>query len=258
MRKRKQTIKVFFGNSYFIIFVIFALLIGYNYVLAAPTYNSTNYGVDEVFMGSGGLNDANSASYQARASLGDISVGNSVGLDYQIYGGFTTTPDPYISLVVNGASLDLGYLNIASASTTNATFQVKAYLASGYAVVNGSDPPSYTSAGNTHYLSTPSVTPTPSVPGVEQFGINLVANTSPATFGANPAQIPDSSYSFGQAATNYNTPNVYKYAKGDTIAYSTKSSGYTEYTVSYLYNISQATPAGVYGFNHILIATATY
>jgi hypothetical protein len=258
MRKRKQTVKVFLGNSYSIIFVIFTLLIGYNYVLAAPTYSSTNYGVDEVFMGSGGLNDASSATYQARASLGDISVGNSTGLDYQIYGGFTTTPDPYISLIVNSASLNLGYLNTTSAATANVTFQIKAYLTSGYVVTNGSDSPSYTSAGNTHYLSTPAVTPTPSAPGTEQFGMNLVANTSPTTFGADPSQIPGSSYSFGQVAANYNTPNVYKYAKGDTIAYSTKSTGYTEYTISYIYNISQATPAGVYNFNHVLIATATY
>ena len=42
--------------------------------LAAPTYSSTNYGVDEVFMGAGGLNDASSASYRARASLGDTGV----------------------------------------------------------------------------------------------------------------------------------------------------------------------------------------
>jgi hypothetical protein len=258
MGKAKQIIKAFLGNVYFVFFVIFALLISYNYVLAEPTYNSTNYGVDEVFMGAGGLNDASSTNYQARASLGDLSVGNSVGVDYQMYGGFTTTPDPYISLIVNSANLNLGYLDTASSATTTATFQVKAYLASGYVVTNGSDPPSYTSAGNTHYLSTPSVTPTPSVPGAEQFGINLVANTNPTTFGANPVQIPDSSYSFGQAATNYDTPNVYMYNKGDTIAYSNKSSGYTEYTISYLYNISQATPAGIYSFNHILIATATY
>jgi hypothetical protein len=258
MRKVKQIIKALLGSVHFVFIIIFALLISYNYVLAEPTYSSTNYGVDEVFMGSGGLNDASSDNYQARASLGDLSVGNSVGIDYQMYGGFTTTPDPYISLIVNGVSLDLGYLDTALAATTNATFQVKAYLASGYVVTNGSDAPSYTSAGNTHYLSTPSVTPTPSVPGVEQFGINLVANTSPTTFGAYPVQIPDNTYSFGQVAVNYNTPNVYMYNKGDTIAYSNKSSGYTEYTVSYLYNISQATPAGIYSFNHILIATATY
>jgi hypothetical protein len=230
----------------------------YKNALAAPTYSSPSYGVDEVFMGSGGLNDASSANYQGRASLGDLSVGNTESANYQAYGGFTTTTDPYISLVVNGASTNLGYLSASTASTATATFQVKTYLASGYIVTNGSDAPSYTSNGSTHYLSTPLVTPTPSAPGVEQFGINLVANTSPATFGANPVQIPDASYSFGQAAANYDTPNVYKYAKGDTIAYSNKSSGYTEYTISYIYNISQATPAGEYSFNHILIATATY
>ena len=225
---------------------------------AAPTYSSPNYGVDEVFMGSGGLNDASSANYQGRASLGDLGVGNSQSTNYQAYGGFTTTAEPYISLIVDLSNTDLGYLSSASASTTTATFRVKAYLASGYVVVNGSDAPSYTSNGTTHYLATSTGAPAPSVAGVEQFGINLVANTSPTTFGANPLQIPDSSYSYGQVATNYDTVNAFKYAKGDTIAYSSKSSGYTEYTISYVYNISDSTPAGKYDFNHILIATGTY
>lgn len=233
-------------------------LAAYKNALAAPTYTSPGYGVDEVFMGSGGLNDASSANYQGRASLGDLSVGNSSSSNYQLYGGFTTTAEPYISLIVNTSTTDLGYLSNATTATTTATFEVKAYLAGGYIVTTGSDPPSYSSNGSTYFLSTPSVTPTPSTPGTEQFGINLVANTSPTTFGANPNQIPDSSYSFGQAASGYDTPNIYKYAKGDTIAYSSKSSGYTEYTISYIYNISDSTPAGEYGFNHVIIATATY
>lgn len=232
-------------------------LVAYEAVQAEPTYKSSSYGVDEVFMGAGGLNDANSASYQARASLGDISVGNTASTSYQAYGGFTTTADPYISLIVNSINVNLGYLQTNTAATASGTFDVKAYLASGYVVVNGSDPPSYTSDGVTHYFDTPA-SPTGSATGTEQFGINLVANTSPATFGAAPQQIPDSTYSYGQVDDDYDNANSFMYAKGDTIAYSTKSSGYTRYTISYLYNISEATPAGEYVFRHIIIATATY
>jgi len=101
-------------------------------------------------------------------------------------------------------------------------------------------------------------TPTASSSGTEQFGINLVANTSPATFGSNPAQIPNSTFSFGQAASGYNTPNLYKYVNGDTVASSSSSSGETDYTISYIFNISSTTPGGTYTMNHVLVATSTF
>jgi hypothetical protein len=101
-------------------------------------------------------------------------------------------------------------------------------------------------------------TPTISSVGTEQFGINLVANTAPTTFGANPSQAPDASFSFGQAAAGYDTPNYFKYVTGDTIAYSNKSSGETDYTISYLFNVSNATPGGQYTLHHVLVATSTF
>lgn len=228
---------------------------------AAPTYSSSSYGVDEVFMGSGGVNDASSASYRARASLGDTGVGNSGSANFQAYGGFTTTPDPYIEINAVTSSTDLGYLSTSATAATTTTFSVRTYLASGYVVVNGSNPPTAISGAGTYTL-TALASPTGPVPGTEQFGINIAANTNPASLtvpSATPVvQIPDASYSFGTAAANYNTANVYKYAKGDTIASSSKSSGFTQYTVSYIYNISTATPAGQYNFNHVIIATSTY
>lgn len=227
-----------------------------NMALADPTYKSTNYGVDEVFMGAGGLNDASSSRYSARASLGDIVVGNSVGTDYQLYGGFVTTPDPYLELVVNGSNTNLGYLETDKAATTSGTFTVRAYLASGYVVVNGSDPPiNGEGAGHTFTALTE---PTAYAQNTEMFGINLVANTAPASVGADPLQIPDASYSFGTAATGYDTANSYQYDKGETIALSNKSSGTTQYTVSYMFGISEATPAGEYVFNHVIVVVATY
>jgi len=223
---------------------------------ATPTYTSNSYGVDEVFMGSGGANDMSSSSYQGRASLGDTGVGNSASSSYQSYAGFTTTSDPYIELIVNSINTDLGYLSTTNASTTTATFTVRTYLASGYTVVNGSDPPLNTQPP-TRYLNA-LASPTAYSAGTEQFGINLVANTAPTTFGANPQQIPGATYSYGAAATGYDTANVFKYVKGDIIASSASSSGSTQYTVSYMYSISEATPAGQYNFNHIVIATSTY
>lgn len=222
-------------------------------VFAAPTYSSSNYGVDEVFMGAGGLNDASSASYRARASLGDTGVGNSSSSSYQAYGGFTTTTDPYLEFVVTAATVDLGTLSTSTTSTGTATFTVKTYLASGYVVRTESDPPK-----NSTYALAGIASASAAAPGTEQFGINLVANTSPATIGANPVQIPDASYSFGAAAAGYDTPNLYKYIKGDTIASSNKSSGTTQYTITYIANISGVTPGGQYTMSHDLVATSTY
>lgn len=242
--------------------ILAALFVGYILfatsatLFAAPTYVSPSYGVDEVFMGSGGLNDASSTSYRARASLGDLTVGNSASTSYQAYGGFTTTPDPYIELTVTSGSVDLGYLSTTATAYTSGTFQVRTYLASGYVAVNAADPPTATSGPGSHAL-TNLTSPSGPVVGTEQFGINLVANTSPAV-GANLQQIPDASYSFGQVAADYGTANLYKYVKGDTIATSTKSTGITQYTVSYIYNISEATPAGEYRFNHVVVVTSTY
>jgi hypothetical protein len=94
--------------------------------------------------------------------------------------------------------------------------------------------------------------------GTEQFGINLRANTSPATFGADPVQVPDNTFSFGTVAAGYNTPNQYKYVKGDTIASSSRSSGETDYTISYIMNIGNLTPGGTYNMAHVLVATSTF
>jgi hypothetical protein len=223
---------------------------------AAPTYTSPNYGVDEVFMGAGGLNDMSSASYSARASLGDIAVGNASSGNFQLYGGFTTTTDPFIEFIVDAANIDLGELKEDSTKSTSATFSLRTYLASGYEVVSVSEPPTMTS-GTSHVMAT-NASPTAPTIGTEQFGINLVANTSPTNIGADPVQIPDGTFGFGQVDDNYDNANLFKYTKNDRLAYSNSSTSFTEYTITYIYNIGGLTPAGLYVFNHILVATSTY
>lgn len=222
---------------------------------AAPTYSSPTYGVDEVFMGAGGVNDASSASYKARASLGDTVVGNSSSTAYQAYGGFTTTDLPYLEFSVSAVNQDLGLLTPGTPKVLTATFGVRTYLASGYTVVSNSDPPkngSYTMANLT--------TPTAYSSGTEQFGINLASNNivGVGAFGAVPAQVPDSNYAYGYATADYDTANLFKYVKGDVIARSDKSSSTTNYTVSYLYSTSDTTAGGEYRFIHDLVVTSTF
>ena len=215
--------------------------------------SSSNYRIDEYFLGPGGSEDLSSTSYSARASVGDTGVGNTSSSNYQLYGGYTTTTEPFLEFGVDTTSIDFGVLTTSSASTGTSTFYIRSYLSGGYIVTTESDTP-----GNSGHNLDNLTSQTASSPGTEQFGINLVANTSPSSFGEDPEQVPDSSFSFGQAATGYDTADVYKYVKGDTVAYSDTSSGRTNFTISYLANISELTPGGIYTMNHVLVAVPTY
>lgn len=253
MWQRKQTTKNLVKVATIVLTICLPMwLVGH--ALATPTYKSTNYGIDEVFMGAGGVIGATSATYQACASLGSTGAGNSASTSYQANAGPCTTAEPYLEFSVTNPNTNLGILSYSTTAKTTATFYVRTYLASGYVVVNASDPPS-TGAGGTYHQLTNLTSPTSPTAGTEQFGINLVANTG---FGSNPLQVPSSSYSYGAAYTGYDQTDKFKYVKGDTIAYSNSSSGETDYTISYIYNISGATPAGVYTLNHILVCTSTF
>lgn len=220
--------------------------------LAAQS-SSSNYQVNEVFFGSGGELNACSGSYCAKQSAGELVVGNTSSANYQAQGGFNTDRAAYIECIVGAANINLGTLTATSTKTATIAFSVKAYLSQGYTVVNASDPPRNTS----HIMQAIGI-PAASVAGSEQFGINLAANTDPTTFGAAPVHVPDATFSNGQVAADYSSSNLYKYAKNDTIAYSTASSSFTNYTISYVFNISNLTPGGDYNMQHVLVATATY
>jgi hypothetical protein len=91
--------------------------------------------------------------------------------------------------------------------------------------------------------------------GIEQFGINLVANTIPSSVGANPDH---GDFGVGSAALNYDSPNIFRYVSGETIASSPKTSGLTRYTISYLVNVESLTPGGQYKTNQTIIVTGTF
>lgn len=234
-------------------------------VAAAPPVraadsSSAHYGVDRVFFGSGGELNACSGNYCSKQTAGEIAAGNIAGSAFRANAGFNVEREPYLAFSVAGSSTDLGYLSKFSTGTTQATFAVKTYLASGYVVQLASDPPTNT-APTGHMLSA-LATPTASAVGSEQFGINLRQNTlgcgAPANFGADPVQVPDNTFSFGTVAAGYNTCGLFKYIKGDTIASSNRSTGETDYTMSFIYNISDLTPDGEYVFKGTLVATSTF
>lgn len=89
-------------------------------------------------------------------------------------------------------------------------------------------------------------------PGTSQFGINVRANSNPSG-GANP----DGAGS-GSAAPAYGAANIFRFNSGEVIAGHFTADDYRRYTISYLVNISQAQPAGVYSGTFAYIALGNF
>lgn len=218
--------------------------------------SSTNFRIEESFFGPGGNLDSNSNSYKlqsGQSSVGNIGGGEAGSTNFSLQSGSTTTAEPRLECQVNTSNLNFGNLSTALTTTGTASFSVLNYTSYGYAVTILGNPPS----SGAHSLSALS-TNSASTIGTEQFGINLRANTTPVV-GANPTQVPSSgSFSFGGATSNYNIPDSFRYVAGETIASASRSSGETDYTISYIINASSATPGGNYSASHTILCTGTY
>ncbi len=238
------------------------VLRGIRYILSAtvvvgllPTLTyadpqSTNFRLSESSIGSGSTVQSSSANYRASDAVGDISIGNSASTNFQVNAGTKTPVDPNLTVNITSGAIAFPSFSAASPSITTATFSVQNYTSYGYVVQIIGTPPT-----NPSRTITPMAASGPSVIGIEQFGMNLVANTSPSSFGANP---DNGSFGFGGASGNYGTPNSFRYVSGETIALASKSSGITNYTISYLVNVAGLTPGGQYVSNQTLIITGTY
>lgn len=230
--------------------VLVALPSIYTDAVSADSLQSSNFRFTETAIGSGGLVQSTSANFKARDAVGDIGIGTSASSNFQIAAGNVTTNDPSLSLSFNSNGVALGDFSSASATTTTATFTILNYTSYGYVAQIIGNPPS-----NGAYSLTAMSTTGASTPGTSQYGINLVANTSPASVGANPN---NGSFGFGQVAPNYSTPNQFRYVSGETIALAPKSSGLTTYTITYLVNVAGLTPGGQFTSNQTIIVTGTY
>jgi hypothetical protein len=215
---------------------------------------SPNYGVSEVNFNSGGLLQACSAAYCTKQTTGETAVGLTTSTNYQARGGANTEREPLLEMSVSSTTISLGILDALSTKSGSTTFSVRTFPAHGYVVkIDGTSPKNKTDG---HVLA-PMASSAVSSPGVEQFGINLIANTSPAV-GSNPSLFPDSTFAFGAAATGYATPNSFKYVPGEIIAQSAKGTGKTNFTISTIANIATNTPGGDYRGRLVLIAVPTF
>lgn len=143
--------------------------------------------------------------------------------------------------------VDFGNFSTTRSSSGSSQFDVATNAGGGYTVtVSGL---TLTSGNN---IIQPLARPTPAAPGNSQFGLNLRANNFPAV-GANPT-----AGGSGQISSNYNLPDFFMYKDGDTLVSSSTVSDNQTFTLSYLANISQSDPPGVYATTLTYICLANF
>lgn len=226
--------------------------------VVAQTSSSPSYQVQEYQFGTGGNPDLNSTNFNANASIGSLGVGRSSSTNYDLEAGFITPSEPFLELFVNFATVDLGTLDGSVTGTGNGTFWVRTYLSGAYVVQTMS--PSLTSESG-YMIPGKGTLGVPAV-GTEEFGINLVDNASP-DLGSDPFNVPNDNFADAEAAPDYNVPDQFKYAQGDIIARSAASIGNqavgrTDFTITYIANVSNITPAGSYSMVHDIVVVATF
>ena len=246
-------VKRFWGliRSTLLLVAIFVSATGTVY---ATTSSSSNYKVSETQFGGGATQQACSNQYCGQVSIGNISSDRDVGSSTASFEPITPgSNDPRLEMIIDAGSSNLGDISAESTASRTVIVRIQNYLNDGGYVLQILGDPPKTSSHTINPLSTP----TASIPGTEQFGINVVANTSP-NIGASPVQVPSSGVTFGEADEDYATANLFKYSSGDTVARSNAKTGRTDYTISMIFNISNATPYGNYKANYSAVAVPVY
>jgi len=214
--------------------------------VVAQSSNSKSYQMVETEFGAGTSTESCSEQYCAKTSIGE--VGGASSATSPEFGKAEYT-EPTLEMIIASGESNLGVLTTEHTATKTTTIKIRNYLSGGYILQIIGDSPKFEG----HTLVTPE-TPTASKPGTEQFGMNIVANTTPGV-GADPLQQPADKGIFGQAEPGYATTNMFKYVSGDVFARSVEDTGGTDYTISMIVNISSSTPSGHYSgdFSAVLI-----
>lgn len=228
-------------------------------VAQAQNSSSTSYEVYEAQFGSGGIAEqCSEGEFCAQGSLGANAVGRQSSDNFDAEAGVLTQNQEFLEFVILGTNVNLGEITPSDTGTGTVGFYVRSYLSSGYTVYSTGTPPTI---GGSEELD-PLTSGGASQQGVEQFGINLVDNTTP-DIGASFYHTPDSDFADGVIAAGYDQADVFRYVDGEAIVQSpgtpgNQGTGRTDYTVSYIANANILTPAGTYIMEHVLIAVATF
>lgn len=131
---------------------------------------------------------------------------------------------------------DMGTLDENQTLTARSEMAVGTNATAGFAItVNGTSLTAGTNSIDTIE------SPTESVPGSNQFGINLVKNDE-----LNVGEDPEGPWANAVPSLRYAQPNKFTYKPGDVVAYSPNVSLMKKFTVSYVVNASPQLRAGVY------------
>ena len=159
----------------------------------------------------------------------------------------TASVDEALTFTLASTAVPLGTLSSSSTVSGTSTMSASTNASSGYSItVNGT---TLTSGANTITALT---VPTVSTTGTKQFGMNLVANTTPAVGSAA------SGAGTGTAQTGYGTANNFKFVSGDTVAAATGPTNANSYTISYIGNVDAIANPGVYSTVLTYVATANF
>lgn len=204
----------------------------------AQTSSSDNYQMVESQFGNTATGESCSEEFCARVMIGGDGNGTSAT---SIEFGEAQYSEPLLEMIVEGGNSNLGDLSTERTGVKLMHIKIRNYLSGGYRLQIVGEPPKF--KGHTLKASAEPIEP---LPGVEQFGMNAVANTIPENIGKNPVYQPSGDDASLLLSTHYDTPNVFRYVSGDTIATSQENTGGADFTITMIVNISNTTPAGLY------------
>ena len=172
----------------------------------------------------------------------------------------TTAGVPDCSTATSGAVSFNQLFSPTDTATATSQMAASTNAGSGYTVtVNGA---TLTSGSNT---ISPMNSSTTGIRGTSQFGLNLKANTTATSnpaVGTEVAPAANGTNYKGQAITNYNTVDNFKFTTGDSVANSANGgaggSDAQIFTVSYIVNVPGSQPAGTYTTTLTYICTPTF
>lgn len=144
--------------------------------------------------------------------------------------------------------VDMGQLDAQFTLLAQSQMAVGTNASGGFAITANGTP---LSAG-VHVIDSPT-TPTASLQGSNQFGLNLVANSEPAV-----GSDPEGTWANAVPAPDYSVPNLYKYVPGDVVAFSPNVSLMKKFTVSYIVNSRDDLHPGVYTTTITYIASGRF
>ena len=215
---------------------------------SAETSKSPNYQATDTQFGTGLTTGSCSDKYCSEISIGSMSNDGASSAH------FSAVEDkvPQLDVIIESKKTDLGELKATKTSSKTLTVKVRNYMSGGYGLKITGTPPSI----GEHALETLKK-PTESETGTEQFGINVVANTTPA-IGEDPAQKLDNPEMVGTVQPDYAQADKFMYRDGDIFALSRSNSSQTDYTLSMIINVSNSTPVGHYTSDFSIMIVPMY